>query len=74
MRAYCHESVLVFLHGASGGTGIMPPVSSPPILQPDDERALGFPQVVGFNVQIIEPTASQLLAIAAFRSKPVQRG
>jgi len=44
-RAYGFESYFTLLKGASG-TGIFPPEGSTPVLQPTNERELGYPQIV----------------------------
>lgn len=66
MRAYSYESVLVLLHGADGGTGFLPIPGQMPIPQPNDQRVLQFPQVVGFNIETVDPNALAFLQVEGF--------
>jgi len=53
VRPYAFQSVLVFLFGGGGPGGLPPasPLPSDPGNQPPDEKALGFPPVVGSCVE-----------------------
>lgn len=48
VRGYSHQNLLLFLFGS--GSHLLPPVVPPfaPGNQPTDEKALGFPGIVGF--------------------------
>lgn len=48
IRAFGSESLLNFLKGSSAA---LAPAPVPPGDQPSDERALGFPQLLGFHVE-----------------------
>ena len=65
MRVYSFDSCMLLLHGAPG-TGIFQPDSSTPVLQPNNERGQGFPQIVSLLPESADPQAFQSLQVAAF--------